>query len=176
MVKHLINNIKLKGNLKMKFVRRTDLDTQTRLDLIKAGFACAGIYGSMTQLALQYNISRTFLYQLMAAGLLYLTEMLSVESRNIPSHQMDVESFIVLLRLEGKCSIASISEILTALNYPSNSTGMISQRLRSYGKKLPSTLSSSEEHLVILLSDEIFALGYPILITIDPKSTAMQEN
>lgn len=50
---------------------------------------------------------------------------------------------------------------------------MISQLLSKYGKQLPSTLSSPEEHQVIYLSDEIFALGCPILITIEPKSTAI---
>jgi DNA-binding phage protein len=157
----------------MKFIRRKDLDTSTRLNIIIAGLSCVGIYGGMTKLALQYNISRTFLYQLMGTALLCLTEILSVESRDVPSHQMDAESLIVLLRLEGKCSISSISEILTALNYPFNSTGMISQLLSKYGKILPDTLSSSEEHQVVYLCDEIFARGCPILITIEPKSTAI---
>jgi len=157
----------------MKFIRRKDLDTQTRLNIITEGLSSKGTYGSMTRLALQNNISRTFLYQLMGAALICLTKMLNLESRNTPSHFIPIESFIVLLRLEGKCSISSISEILTALNYPSNSTGMISQLLSKYGKILPETLSSSGEHQVVYLCDEIFALGCPILITIEPKSTAI---
>lgn len=157
----------------MKFIRRKDLDTQTRLNIITAGLSGIGTYGSMTKLAESYNISRTFLYQLIGMALLCLTELLNVESRKVSSHQMDIESFIVLLRLEGKCSISSISEILSMLNYPSTSTGMISQLLSQYGKKLPETLYSSKEHQVIYLSDEIFALGCPILITIEPKSTAI---
>ena len=147
----------------MKFVRRKDLDAQTRLEIVKAGFSAMGIYGSMTQLAIQYDISRTFLYQLMAAAMLYLTEMFSVDSQNASPHQMDIAPLIALLRLEGKCSISNISEILKVLNYSENSTGMISQRLTQYGKMLPSTLSYSYEHLVIYLSDEIFALGCPFL-------------
>jgi len=74
----------------MKFIRRKDLDTQTRLNIITAGLSGIGTYGSMTKLAFQYNISRTFLYQLIGMALLCLTEILSVESRNIPSHQMDM--------------------------------------------------------------------------------------
>jgi hypothetical protein len=157
----------------MKFIRRKDLDTQTRLNIITEGLSCMGIYGGMTNLAIRYNISRTFLYQLMGAALIYLSEMFTVESHQVPSNKMDIEAFILLLRLEGKCSISSISEILTALDYPSTSTGMISQHISQYGKQLPSTLSSPEEHQVIYLSDEIFALGCPILITIEPKSTAI---
>ncbi len=136
----------------MKFIRRKDLDAITRLEIIKAGFKGAGIYGAMTKLALQYSVSRTFLYQLMALGLMYLTEMLDVESREIKSPQMDIEPLIVLLRLEGKCSIGSISEILKTLNYPHSSEGMISQLLKKYGNILPSTLSTSGEHLVIFIA------------------------
>jgi len=96
----------------MKFIRRKDLDTQTRLNIITEGFSCMGIYGGMTNLAIRYNISRTFLYQLMGAALIYLSEMFTVESRQVPYDKMDIEAFILLLRLEGKCSISSISEIL----------------------------------------------------------------
>ena len=102
-----------------------------------------------------------------------IAEMLSVQSHDVKPHHMGIEPLMVLLRLEGKCSISSISEILKALNYENNSQGMISQRLKEYGTILPSTLSSPEEHLVIFLSDEIFALGCPILVTIDPVSTAI---
>jgi len=99
--------------------------------------------------------------------------MLSVESQEIKSHQMDVETLIVLLRFSGKSSISNISEILKALNYQNNSEGMISQRLKKYGTILPSTLSSSKECPIIFLSDENFALGCPILITIDPNRPAI---
>jgi len=157
----------------MKFARRKDLPPETRVEIIKAGIKGQGTYGAMTGLALQYNISRAFLYQLMALSLLYLSEMFEVESRETTLPQMDVEPLIVLLRLEGKCSISSISEILKTLNYQNTSQGMISELLKKYGTILPSTLSSDKEHLVIFLSDEIFALGCPILITIDPVSTAI---
>jgi len=58
-------------------------------------------------------------------------------------------------------------------NYSTHSVFIKSELLHSYGGKLPSTLSSSEESCVVFLSDEIFALGIPILITIVPKSTAI---
>ena len=158
----------------MKFSRRTDLDAQTRVEIIKAGIRAKGTYGGMIGLAHQYNISRSFLYQLMAMAMFCLTEMLSIQSREeINPHQMDVNQLIVLLRLEGKCSISSISEILKTLNYPHSSEGMISQLLKKYGGALSPTLSADGKYLVIFLSDEIFALGCPILVTIEPKSTAI---
>ncbi len=39
----------------MKFARRTDLDAQTRVEIIKAGIKSQGTYGAMTGLAHQYN-------------------------------------------------------------------------------------------------------------------------
>jgi len=155
----------------MKFSRRTDLPPETRVEIIKAGIKSQGTYGAMTGLAHQYNISRSFLYQLMAMTMFCLTEMLSVQSRELNPHQMGVNQLIVLLRLEGKWHRSSISEILKVLNYPYNSESMISQHLKMYGAFLSPTLSSSR--LVIFLSDEIFALGCPILVTIEPKSTAI---
>ena len=79
----------------MKFTRRKDLDTQTRLSIIIEALSCKGIYGSMTKLALQHNISRTFLYQLMGMAMICLVERLSVDPRNIPTNQMDIGSFIL---------------------------------------------------------------------------------
>jgi hypothetical protein len=48
----------------MKFTRRHDLDPQTRINIVKDGWIHQGIYGKMTQMAQDYQISRTFLYQL----------------------------------------------------------------------------------------------------------------
>ena len=48
----------------MKFTRRPDLDPQTRIDIVKDVWINQGIYGKMTQIAQDYHISRTFLYQL----------------------------------------------------------------------------------------------------------------
>ena len=50
---------------------------------------------------------------------------------------------------------------------------MISELLKKFAGSLSPTLSVDGKYLVIFLSDEIFALGYPILITIEPKSTAI---
>jgi hypothetical protein len=48
----------------MKFTRRPDLDPQTRIELFKRVWINQGIYGKMTQIAQEYQISRTFFYQL----------------------------------------------------------------------------------------------------------------
>src|SRR5712664_4071147 len=48
----------------MKFIRRSDLEPQTRIDIVRLAWQGQGIYGKMTQLAQEYHISRTFLYQM----------------------------------------------------------------------------------------------------------------
>ena len=48
----------------MQFIRRPDLDPQTRIDIVKDVWTHQGIYGKMSELARAYRISRTFLYQL----------------------------------------------------------------------------------------------------------------
>jgi hypothetical protein len=48
----------------MTFTRRHDLDPQTRIELIKRVWINQGIYGKMTQIAQEYQISRPFFYQL----------------------------------------------------------------------------------------------------------------
>ena len=47
----------------MKFIRRSDLEPQTRIDIVRLAWQGQGIYGKMTQLAREYHISRTFLYR-----------------------------------------------------------------------------------------------------------------
>src|SRR5260370_26535757 len=48
----------------MKFTRRHDLDPHTRIEIVKHVWIHQGIYRKMTQIAQEYHISRTCLYQL----------------------------------------------------------------------------------------------------------------
>jgi hypothetical protein len=158
----------------LKFIRREDLDVSIRINIAMLALACQGVYGARTALAQEYSISRTFLYQLLNTALFCLTELFSAESlERLPVNLLDADRAIVLLRLEGKVSIASIGEIMSQYGHPHHSTGLISGRLTEFGRYLPHTLSSNRLCEVFFLSDEIFALGCPILITIEPKSTAI---
>ena len=49
----------------MKFTRRPDLAPQTRIEIVKLAWLYQGVYGKMTEIAQYYQISRTFLYQLL---------------------------------------------------------------------------------------------------------------
>ena len=63
----------------MKFMRRPDLDTQTRIHIVLLAWLHQGVYGKMTQIAAYYRISRTFLYQLLITANLHLEILFSDE-------------------------------------------------------------------------------------------------
>ena len=157
----------------MKFIRRPDLYPQTRIHIVMLAWMYQGVYGKMTQIAEHYQISRTFLYQLVLAATLQLEVLFSDEKLLSKKDQLYAEHLMLLLRLEGKCSIPSISEILKQLQYHPNSVGYLSEFFQSHGRSLPSILPIASKKLVFYLSDEIFSLGRPILITIDAQSTAI---
>jgi hypothetical protein len=80
---------------------------------------------------------------------------------------------MVLLRLEGTCSMPSLSSLLTYFQYQPNSVGYLSECFQTYGRALPSTLSMTESKVVFYLSDEIFARPQPLLVTIEAQSPAI---
>jgi Transposase len=157
----------------MKFIRRHDLTPHTRIDIVRLAWLNQGIYGKMTQIAQEYHISRTLLYQLIWAANLQLTTLFSPQKPHVQAPQPLLEALILLLRLEGKCSIPSITSILQYFQYQPNSVGYLSERFQNYGAVLPSTLAMAEHKVVFYLSDEIFARHQPILVTIEAQSTAI---
>ena len=157
----------------MKFIRRQDLTPHTRIDIVKLAWLNQGIYGKMTQIAQDYDISRTFLYQLIWAANLQLETLFSDQQPLGPAPHPLWAPLILLLRLEGKCSIPSMSSILKYFQYQPNSVGYLSECFQHYGGALPSTLSMAEHTVVFYLSDEIFARHQPILVTIEAHSTAI---
>jgi hypothetical protein len=157
----------------MKFIRRSDLEPQTRIDIVRLAWQGQGIYGKMTQLARAYHISRTFLYQMTWAAHRQLEILFSDSQDLVQDPQPLLEPLMLLLRLEGTCSIPSLSSILTYFQYQPNSVGYLSECFQTYGRALPSTLSMTESKVVFYLSDEIFARHQPILVTIEAQSTAI---
>src|SRR6266699_2569429 len=157
----------------MKFIRRHDLTPHTRIDMVRRAWLYQGIYGQMTQIAQEYRISRTFLYQLIWAANLQLETLFSDQQPHVQDPHPLFEPFILLWRLEGKCSIPSLSSILKYFQYQPNSVGYLSACFQHYGAALPSTLAMAERTAVFYLSDEIFARHQPILVTIEAQSTAI---
>jgi hypothetical protein len=157
----------------MKFVKRPDLDVQTRIHIVMLAWLHQGVYGKMTQIAHTYQISRTFLYQLLLAASLQLEVLFSDEKLLFHKERQPLEHLLLLLRLEGNCSLLSISAILKALHYSPNAVGSLSQFFHRAGQTLPSTLAMPSTKVVFYLSDEIFAIHTPILLTIDARSTTI---
>ena len=60
----------------MKFLRRPDLDTAIRVNIVLVAFFSQGAYGAITRLAKKYNVSRTFIYELIWTANLALTDAL----------------------------------------------------------------------------------------------------
>lgn len=160
-----------------KFVRRHDLTPSIRLYIafMTLTAKATGIWGKTTELSRQFMISRMFAYTL--ASTLHKTSLIvfgdnvsqPVVAEELPYH------YILSLRLEGKCSIEAISTIMKRFGIPNASVGLISQYLQRVGSLLPNTLTTDndEVRLVVFLSDEIFAKNIPILVTVDPISSAI---
>src|SRR5215468_997635 len=157
----------------MQFTRRPDLDPPTRIHIVMLAWLHQGVYGKMTEIAKRYRISRTFLSHLLFMANLQLETLFGGEKRLLQKDHRHFEQLILLLRLEGTCSLLSIAAIVKALEYHPNSVGSLSQFFHSAGQALPSTLVMPSKTLVFYLSDEIFAIHTPILVTIDARSTTI---
>jgi len=157
----------------MKYLRRPDFTPESRILLIAQAIVCQGVYGARTELALRFGISRAYLYQMLSIATLCLSEVLAEYKINYAPERLSLDAAILLFRLDAQLSISQISEILKRLGYANDSVGMISERLKLFGGRVPHVLYADKERLVFYVSDEIFALGCPILITIDPVSTAI---
>jgi hypothetical protein len=112
----------------MKFTRRPDLDPQTRIHIVKRAWLNQGVYGQMTHIATYYQISRTFLYQLLLAANLQLEVLFSDEKLLFQKDHRHLAQLILLLRLEGKCSLLSIAGSLV---FPGIYNSIISGQIRN---------------------------------------------
>jgi hypothetical protein len=158
-----------------RFIRRQDLTPDIRLNIAyKAGH---GTWGVVVQLAREFMISRTFVYMLIT-DLKEITETVFGKCQRYLKESVKEKAIalILCLRLEGRCSIPSIAQILKRLEISKyNSVGSVSQILQFAGDSLPNTLVNEDGgvKLVIIASDEIFSHLRPILITVEPVSSAI---
>jgi hypothetical protein len=155
----------------MKFMRRPDLDNLIRVEIAVQAFLGMGVYGEITRIAQAYQVSRLFVYKLVWQ-LLTVYALRVCEVSSAQAIRKEVDRHILLLRLEGHCALESISQIIKQLGLPTASVGYISQRLTAYARALPHEVVSGAP-IVLLLCDEIFTLGQPILLTVEPRSLAI---
>jgi hypothetical protein len=75
----------------------------------------------------------------------------------------------------GRCSIEVISELMKIRSLPFSAVGSISQMLSKIGNLLPNNIELDKDMrlLIMIASDEVFSKSIPILITVDPISSAI---
>lgn len=169
----------LSNQFKIKFTRREDLTSEIRLAIANMALSARmfGEWGTITGLANQYDVSRTFVYSL-ASTLKEAAPMLFGEAtRFIHSpciRELSLEA-ILSLRLEGRSSLGAISTIMERFELTLSSTGSISQILSRIGALLPMTVSTEDSlvRYLVFASDEIFSKTTPILVTVDPISSVI---
>jgi len=155
----------------MKYMRRSDIGSVKRVEIAIQAYLGKGVYGAISAIAREYETSRLFVYQLLWQ-LMLIFEIEKKGEISKQAQQRAIDQEILLLRLEGKCSLSAISEILKQQGLPNHSIGHISARLSTFAQAIPKA-HSVETKISFYLSDEIFANGQPILVTVDPKSLAI---
>lgn len=163
--------------LALKFIRKPEITNELRMLI-----ACTALYfndhGTITNLAKKHNISRTFIYnlrnQLLISGWV-IFGMLEKDSKEDLTDELAIVKEILSLRLEGKSPLLGISSILKRKGFKNTSLGYISELLSGIGGQLSNTIEGRKgiSYEVVFASDEVFSSGIPVLITVDPISSAI---
>lgn len=152
------------------FQRRNDLTLQKRI-LIAYIVLFQYKWGLITNLANKYNVSRQFIYDTVKQFSTHYINCYENRTEGVPN--LNYLRYILSMRMEGKCSIFSISTLMQRFGLPCNSVGHISEVLSEIGRKIGNgvDLAASNKVLTVCICcDEIFSKQTPILITVDPKS------
>ncbi len=151
----------------MKFQKRKDLDSETRLTIaLQATLYGGKVWGIIKDMCSKYNISHQFVYDLKNELKSIFEVNTQISNKGI---DIDREALILSMKLHGKSSLAGISNTLKSLDIPTNSTATISSFLTSIAKDIPSE-NPKIENSIMIIADEIFANSNPILVTMDAKS------
>lgn len=160
-----------------KFIRRKDLTAKIRANIaIRAYMAQQNSkWGEITSLSKEFNVSRPFIYDALSSLDAAIPVIFGQVSPKNNADKTEALHHILSLRMEGKCSIEGISSIMKRFGLQNNSIGFISQYLTHVGSLLPETATNNENItlLVVFASDEIFSKSTPVLVTVDPVSSAI---
>ena len=160
-----------------KFLILKALTPKMRLEIASIAHTAQilNTWGAITKLAKQYNVSRNFIYELLKA-LKDTSPLIFAPSKAITQlSKKDAVSVMLHYRMIGRCSIEVISELMKIRSLPFSAIGSISQILSDMGNLLPSTIELDKDMrlLILIASDEVFSKRTPILITVDPISSAI---
>jgi hypothetical protein len=160
-----------------KFFRRPELTTFDRLQIGCEAYRAKNfsLWGAITELSKYHNISRTFIYDTLATFEKVVEQALgsSVQPAGTDSKKEAVE-IMASLRLEGKCGVGAVVTTMKRPGLRFSSQGTVSTYLNHLGSLVPPELRLEDNNRrVVFLSDEIFSGGEPVLITVDPISSAI---
>lgn len=132
-------------------------------------------WGVISQLARTYEVSRQFIYGLLAHFKAGCAPLFMPPAAAAQPTRKTLKARILAYRLEGRCSISAISTLMQRDGLPFSSEGAISEWLTEAGQALPNTLrhENGSPHVVVFSNDEVYAKSQPILITVDPVSSAI---
>lgn len=168
----------MQGKQCIKFMRRKDISPALRLYIGSMALVHSERIVELTQ---KYKISRSFVYILRSRLLQYGPLAFAMQSNVGETATKEVEEQVELLRtilsyrLEGRCSIISISTLLKRRDFKVSSIGYISEVLQQIGELVGNVvqIENCVKLAVVFASDEMFSVGRPLLITVDPVSSAI---
>ena len=132
-------------------------------------------WGVITGLSRQHDISRAFIYDLLATFKRGMDTLFFPTVAPTALSRAASEQAILAYRFEGRCSIDAISTLMKREEKPYSSVGYVSQYLSAVGNGLPNTLGNEQAgvRFVVFASDEVFAKSTPLLITVEPVSSVI---
>jgi hypothetical protein len=159
----------------MTGLNRTDLPTSLKVELAASALAGQGIYGSVTDLAATYDVSRPTVYSAAqtAENILtrYFEESAAVEKR-IFVDERQLERTVIGLRLIAPNSIRAIEDLIPVV-YPGVkiSYGKIQQILTEAESRAAEFNNGSDlSKIEVGALDEMFSQGKPVLAGVDLDS------
>src|SRR3989442_9198469 len=141
--------------------------------MVRLAWLHQGLYGKMTHIAQEYPLSRTWLYQLIWAANRPWEPLFSEQKPCVANPSPLLDPCIFLVRVEGKCSLPSLSSILQYCPYQPHSVRYRSACVHTDGAARPSTLPMAEHTVVLSRSEEMFARHQPLVVTIEAQRTAI---
>lgn len=131
-------------------------------------------YGAITALAKEYEVCRQFIYNLLHT-LKSVEPLLFSPQQSIASvSKKAIISKMLSFRMEGGSSLQAVSTMMRRFGVERySSLGYISETLSKIGVLLPNTIKVRETKRIVIASDEIFSKSQPILIDVEPISSAI---
>ena len=120
-----------------KFIRRTDLTPEMRLNIAYLALEAqrTGKWGKITESAINFMISRTFVY--MSASFSATVSVIIFSTTpaiaSVTNQWPPPFAYMPALRMEGRCGIEAISTLMKRFDLSFSSVGSVSQYLNYFG-------------------------------------------